>query len=102
MINLKTINVLKGQHNIARGNAPGLGETKNVVREITLLNEQSLFRTKGRNCWMLKNSMAQFRPKEVLAFIIFVLRTVFLIFSIPGTLPRAEIYWPFRPIKLLA
>ncbi len=45
-----TVFSLKGWHPVARGNAPGTGEYKLIVREMTFLKGQVLSRTEERGC----------------------------------------------------
>jgi hypothetical protein len=109
MINRK-INVLKGQHILAQGNALGLGMGE-IVRGITFIKEKFLFRTGVMTlCFPKMMSFISVRRK-LIALLIEFSRTVFLLnllpraaFRIvpPETLPWAIIYWPFRPEKTLA
>ncbi len=58
-------NVLKGQFNLAQGNALGINATNKIVRAISFLEEQLLFRTKRIVTCFFENNLLQFRPNEI-------------------------------------
>ena len=82
-------NVLKGQYNLAQGNALGLNEDVEIVRAIKFFKGLSLFRT--------KRNEFNFVRKKYFALIILFQRTISMFFLFPRALPWAELYWPFRP-----
>jgi len=58
-------NVLKGQYNLAHGNAMGINGTNKIVRAISFFEGQLLFRTKRIDTCFFENNELQFRPKEI-------------------------------------
>ena len=54
--------VLKGQHNLAQGNALGLKEIERIVRAMAFFKEKSLFRTITTHSFKW-SKILQFRPK---------------------------------------
>jgi hypothetical protein len=69
MVNSENKNGLKGQHNLAQGNALGIGANKKIVRAITFIKEKSLFRTKGMIPIFRQIMPLQFRPKGIICFV---------------------------------
>jgi len=98
-INWKTIG-LKGQDNIAQGNALGIGECGNeIVRAKASAKEQFIFRTKLNQPSSFVNAV--FGSVRMMVFFLanIISRTDLPLAFLPGALPRAEICWPFRPIS---
>ena len=102
---------LKGQHNIAQGKrsvALGLKVDRKIVREVILIKEKILFRTREMTFCFPKMMICNSVRKKFYALFFEFPRTVFLLHLIsrakfrfvpPSTLPWAEIYWPFSPAK---
>lgn len=87
MIFNQKIHVLKGQHNLAQGNALGLNAGEKIVRAITLIKEILLFRTSVRTlCFSKIFSCNSVRMKLYALFIEFS-RTVFVVSLYPGRCP---------------
>jgi hypothetical protein len=84
-------NVLKGQHNLAQGNALGSGIEYKIVRAIMVIKEKFFFRTKGIVSVFVQkmpfNSLpaAGRRPKGVYTLDYQFTRTIFAGF--PGRCP---------------
>jgi len=104
MMNNENKKVLKGQHIIAQGKrrrsvALGLKANRKIVRAITAIKANFLFRTK--EMISISRQMMPFNSvrKEILVLFITFFRTVFVVFPLPKALPWAELYWPFRPGK---
>jgi hypothetical protein len=91
--------VLKGQYILAQGNALGWRKGEQIVREIALIKERVIFRTKMMS--FISGEMVKSIPSEMSFFasVIMVPRTVLSVISVPRALPWAELYWPFRPKK---
>lgn len=90
-------NVLKGQHNIAQGNALGIKGVVRIVRAMTLFRAQSFFRTKKLAHCLLRKRKIKFRPKEFYHLDFLSVADGVYIRHLPRALPWAEIFWPFRP-----
>ena len=95
MINYKQ-NVLKGQYNLAQGNALGINAMTEIVRVKMLIKEKLSFRTKVKisisQQIMLFNSVRN----NLFTFFILFSRTVFAAIPFPGALPRAIVTLPFQ------
>jgi len=110
MTNNENKYVLKGQHNLAQGNALGLKADEKIVRAMTFLKGQLLLWTKRMDSCFPENNESQFRPKDVFCidplfpadgfrYAPFTQGDVSVV--PPETLPWAEISWPFRPGKYI-
>jgi len=102
------INVLKGQHNLAQGNALGLRMGHKIVRATTFIKEKILFRTREMTLCFPEMMSDNSVRRDFFALFIESARTVFLLHPLPRaafrivppeTMPWAELYWPFRPEK---
>ena len=113
MINSKTPNVLKGQHNLAQGKrrrsvALGWRTGKTIARAKMSIKKKILFRAKWRTlCFPKMLDCNSVRNNDIALINIFA-RTVFPLhplprvafrFVPPETLPWADIYCPFRAEK---
>jgi len=86
MINRK-IHVLKGQHNLAQGNALGLEIGEKIVREFTFIEEKFIFRTSVMtSCFPGMMSCNCVRRKLSALFNEFS-RTIFVILFYTGRFP---------------
>jgi len=110
-------NGLKGHYIIAQGKRPdsyresvarGWRKGIKIVRAITFIKENILFRTKEMALCFQEMMACNFVRKGLFALFFESSRTVFLLhplprasfrFVPPETLPWAEICWPFRPEK---
>jgi hypothetical protein len=93
MIN-RAENVLKGQHNLAQGNARSLKKGIKIVRAIMVIKEKFIFRTK-KVVSILTGMMECYSVRmEAFSLIIILYGRVSLCYFYPGRCPELSYFGP--------